>query len=451
MRYLLLSVLVVCVIGVMIPSVLGDEIFDRKKIDILSSLSQHNQGYSNTGPNTWPYHVVFDRDFTKEQGVTETNYQLYKIKDSYTKAHVGDLRFYLGSSEWWDENAELQEDDTSGFENIFKVKIFLMSHLSHKVTEQDSPQQMTDHLTTALHILVPEWSNEVDDVLDNWFVDSINFSERNENGKRENSIMTENKEIKVFHDDLDYGSMTVIVTENADTISLGGVTTGTTITVTIDKAFYIHGETIQILIQSAPNQDVRLAVKDHDSRILPGVSGDWEVDPFGYVTVPLDSYAFLGTYTIQAQHIGAHWESFTEPQAYFDVYDDDSVTAESIEATYSAEKTVSEESKISGGCGEGTVLVNGVCQLAEPVDASRPDTFTNGLIFVLILAAFSPIIIIPLIRYRKNKATYNKQYGYEKPSQKPAKKKETSAFCENCGNSLKKTAKFCGGCGTPRS
>jgi len=30
-------------------------------------------------------------------------------------------------------------------------------------------------------------------------------------------------------------------------------------------------------------------------------------------------------------------------------------------------------------------------------------------------------------------------------------KKERSAFCENCGNTLKKTAKFCGGCGSPRS
>ena len=32
--------------------------------------------------------------------------------------------------------------------------------------------------------------------------------------------------------------------------------------------------------------------------------------------------------------------------------------------------------------------------------------------------------------------------------QKPVEKKETSAFCENCGNTLKPTAKFCGGCGT---
>ena len=341
MRYLLLSVLVVCMIGVMVPSVLGDEIFDRKKTDILSSLG-YNQGF--------PYHFGLDRDFTKEQGVTETNYQLYKVIDSQTNKHVGDLRFYLGSSEWWDENAELQEDDTSGFENIFKVKI----HLMHK-TEPVMAQQMTDHLTTALHILVPEWSNEVDGVLDYWFVDSINFSERNENGKRENSIMTENKEIKVFHDDLDYGSITVIVTENADTISLGGVST---------------------------ESDV-------------------------------------------------------------------------LDELLSAEKTVSEESKISGGCGEGTVLVNGVCQLAEPVDASRPDTFTGMMFVLIVVGILSPVIIIPLIRYRKSKNNWKKQVKKteqypekQKPRRKPAKKKETSASCSNCGKKLRPTAKFCGGCGT---
>ena len=31
--------------------------------------------------------------------------------------------------------------------------------------------------------------------------------------------------------------------------------------------------------------------------------------------------------------------------------------------------------------------------------------------------------------------------------QKPAKKGKTSAFCENCGNTLKPTAKFCAKCG----
>ena len=97
MKYLLLSVLVVCVIGVLvIPNVLGEEIFDRKKTDILSSL-EYNQGF--------PYHFELERDFTKPQGITEVNYQLYKVIHSQTNKQVGDLRFYLGSSQWWDENA----------------------------------------------------------------------------------------------------------------------------------------------------------------------------------------------------------------------------------------------------------------------------------------------------------------------------------------------------------
>ena len=60
--------------------------------------------------------------------------------------------------------------------------------------------------------------------------------------------------------------------------------------------------------------------------------------------------------------------------------------------------TISEESKISGGCGEGTVLVNGVCQLAEPVDASRPDTFT-GMMFVLIVVG----ILVPIWLFVMNR------------------------------------------------
>ena len=330
MRYLLLSVLVVYVIGVMVPNAFAEdqtkdtstkEIFEMKKTDILFLLKT-DQGFPYHFGSQYASTSLPERDFTKEQGITEANYQLYKLIDVDDK-RVGDLRFYLGSSEWWDENADLQEDDTSGFENIFKVKIFLMHNL-----EPHTQQYIFKHLTTALHILVPGGPGaDIDNKLDIWFHDSVNFSERNPQGKRANYMTENGYEIKVFHEDLDYGSVTIIVTEDADTISL-----------------------------------------------------------------------------------------------------------ERLE-----------------GCGEGTILVNGVCQLAEPVDTSRPDTFTNGLIFVLILAAFSPIIIIPLIRYRKNKATYDKLYGYEKPSQKPAKKKKTSAFCENCGNSLKKTAKFCGGCGTPRS
>jgi len=43
----------------------------------------------------------------------------------------------------------------------------------------------------------------------------------------------------------------------------------------------------------------------------------------------------------------------------------------------------------------------------------------------------------------------SKRFAYEENGLK--NKKETSTFCENCGNSLKPTAKFCGSCGTPRA
>jgi len=48
---------------------------------------------------------------------------------------------------------------------------------------------------------------------------------------------------------------------------------------------------------------------------------------------------------------------------------------------------------------------------------------------------------------------YEEKYlAKPKPAkQKPVEKKETSAFCENCGNTLNPKAKFCGSCGTPVS
>ena len=74
-----------------------------------------------------------------------------------------------------------------------------------------------------------------------------------------------------------------------------------------------------------------------------------------------------------------------------------------------------------------------------------------------ILHIFSVImIVIGVIKTRNEKldADIQDRLGFTKPKpakQKPAKKKETSAFCENCGKSLKPEAKFCGQCGTSRS
>ena len=110
------------------------------------------------------------------------------------------------------------------------------------------------------------------------------------------------------------------------------------------------------------------------------------------------------------------------------------------------------------GCGEGTVLVDGVCQLAKTSGTSMS---IEPLYIVIGVVAIGGIIGAIAVARRGSKTSkpakqdleeYEEKYiAKQKPSPKPAKKKETSAFCENCGKPLKPTAKFCGGCGTPSS
>jgi hypothetical protein len=111
------------------------------------------------------------------------------------------------------------------------------------------------------------------------------------------------------------------------------------------------------------------------------------------------------------------------------------------------------------GCGEGTVLVDGVCQLAKTSGTSMS---IEPLYIVIGVVAIGGIIGAIAVARRGSKTSkpakqdleeYEEKYlAKEKPAkQKPAEKKETSSSCSNCGASLKPTAKFCGQCGTPRS
>ena len=113
------------------------------------------------------------------------------------------------------------------------------------------------------------------------------------------------------------------------------------------------------------------------------------------------------------------------------------------------------------GCGEGTVLVDGVCQLDKSSGTSIPPLYIAG--GAAVIGAVVIGIIFAIRRGSSGSKTskpakqeleeYEEKYlAKEKPAkQKPAEKKETSAFCENCGKPLKPEAKFCGQCGTPRS
>ena len=112
------------------------------------------------------------------------------------------------------------------------------------------------------------------------------------------------------------------------------------------------------------------------------------------------------------------------------------------------------------GCGAGTVMVNGVCQLDKSSGTSIPPLYIAGGAAAIGAAVIG--IIFAVKRGSGGTSTpkpasrdldeYEEQYlAKEKPRRKPVEKEETSSSCSNCGKSLKPTAKFCGGCGTPRS
>ena len=137
----------------------------------------------------------------------------------------------------------------------------------------------------------------------------------------------------------------------------------------------------------------------------------------------------------------------------------------------------------SAGCGPGTVLVDGVCQLA-PVESSgcgegtvlKGDTCvlaesSGGSIPPLYIAGGAAAIGAAIIGIvfavkrgsggtsapkpaRQDLDDYESQYlarQGQRPSPKPAETRQTSSSCNSCGKPLKPAAKFCGGCGTPRS
>ena len=116
----------------------------------------------------------------------------------------------------------------------------------------------------------------------------------------------------------------------------------------------------------------------------------------------------------------------------------------------------------SSGCGEGTVLVNGVCQLSGSSGTSIPPLYIAGG-----AAAIGAAIIGIVFAVRRGsggtstpkpakqdlddyESKYLSRQG-QRPSPKPAETRQTSSSCNSCGKPLKSTAKFCGGCGTPRS
>ena len=116
----------------------------------------------------------------------------------------------------------------------------------------------------------------------------------------------------------------------------------------------------------------------------------------------------------------------------------------------------------SGGCGEGTVLKGDTCVLAESSGTSIPPLYIAGGAAAIGAAVIG--IIFAVKRGSGGTSTpkpakqdlddYESKYlsrQGQRPSPKPAETRPTSSSCNSCGARLKPTAKFCGGCGTPCS
>jgi hypothetical protein len=117
-----------------------------------------------------------------------------------------------------------------------------------------------------------------------------------------------------------------------------------------------------------------------------------------------------------------------------------------------------EPTQSSDGCGEGTELVNGVCQLTKTSGTSQEDGFGVSNLVPIIIPIIGIVSIIALVKSRKKKSSITQptpEKTKPKPKQKPkptkqkhVEKEETSSSCSNCGNTLNPKAKFCGGCGS---
>ena len=99
----------------------------------------------------------------------------------------------------------------------------------------------------------------------------------------------------------------------------------------------------------------------------------------------------------------------------------------------------------SEGCGPGTVMVDGVCELDE---TTKTSSMSIEPLYVIIAVVAIGGIIGAIFAVRKGSKT-------PKPAQQESVTKEhiktSSEFCQSCGTTLKPGARFCGNCGTPRS
>ena len=100
------------------------------------------------------------------------------------------------------------------------------------------------------------------------------------------------------------------------------------------------------------------------------------------------------------------------------------------------------------GCGPGTVMVDGVCELDE---TAKSTSMSIEPLYVIIAVVAIGGVIGGVFAVRKGSKTAKPTQEEPKRIKTSVETKEVSESCQSCGTSLKPGARFCGNCGTPRS
>ena len=100
----------------------------------------------------------------------------------------------------------------------------------------------------------------------------------------------------------------------------------------------------------------------------------------------------------------------------------------------------------SQGCGPGTVMVDGICELDEKTESS---SMSIEPLYIIIAVVAIGGVIGAVFAVRKGSKTVRPTQQESEHPQRPAETKQLSESCQSCGASLKPGARFCGKCGTP--
>jgi len=239
------------------------------------------------------------------------------------------------------------------------------------------------------------------------------------------------------------------------------VSAASIISIELDSDTLVAGEIVEItgtVESSLAGQPVGIEVKDSDGKIIlirsitSDSNGNFTLE-FKVPSSASGNIEIMSSVEIDGQSFS---ESVSATVAVPELFEEESIAEPISEPT-----TKSEASQSSEGCGAGTVMVNGVCQVAKTSGTSMA---IEPMYIVIAAVAVGGGAVGAIFAVKKGSKTpkpakqelekYEEKYLAKpkrkpKPAKKkPAEKKETSSSCSNCGNTLNPKAKFCGGCGT---